>query len=296
MKLNYKHDGLLNFSDYKKAKHRIVYYLFIFLLVIFALTALIPILWLFITSFKTVTEIQSVNYKLFPSTFKISKMLDVWNKLSFGKYYLNTLIVVIGSVICAVVFNALLAYSIAILKPFGYKVINVLILFGYMIPSALAIFPLVMQLRDFMGLKISLINTYFPLWFAFGANAYYYLLFKDYFERLPKSLVEAARVDGLSDFKIFYSVVFPLSKPIMGVVAIFAMTASYSDFLLPYVVLQDTKMQTAMVAIYNLGTTNTIDSSEFLMLLVISIIPQLILFMIFQKQIMNQSVNSGMKD
>ena len=168
---------------------------------------------------------------------------------------------------------------------------NALVLLGYMIPGALAIFPLVMQIRS-----LHLINSYIPLWFAFGANAYYYLLFKDYFTKMPSSLIEAARMDGLSDLKIFIRVVLPLSKPIMGVVAIFAMTAAYSDFLLPYQVLQKTNMQTVMVAIYNLGTTNTVDASEFLMLLVISIIPQLILFAVFQKQIMNQSVNSGMKD
>jgi len=294
MKLRNKSDGLLNFSDYKRRKHRITYYVFIFILVLFALTAIIPFLWLFITSFKTTPEIESVHYHLFPEVFKLSKMWEVWTKLGFGKYYINTLIVVIGAIICAVVFNALLAYAIAILKPAGYKIINGLVLLGYMIPSALAIFPLLLQIRNFpLG---NLINTYFPLWFAFGANAYYYLLFKDYFEKMPSSLIEAARMDGLSDLKIFFRVVFPLSRPIMGVVAIFAMTAAYSDFLLPYTVLQDTKMQTVMVAIYNLGTTTTVDSSEFLMLLVISIIPQLILFIIFQKQIMNQSVNSGMKD
>lgn len=294
MKLRNKSDGLLNFSDYKRRKHRITYYVFIFILVLFALTAIIPFLWLFITSFKTTPEIESVHYHLFPEVFKLSKMWEVWTKLGFGKYYINTLIVVIGAIICAVVFNALLAYAIAILKPAGYKIINGLVLLGYMIPSALAIFPLLLQIRNFpLG---NLINTYFPLWFAFGANAYYYLLFKDYFEKMPSSLIEAARMDGLSDLKIFFRVVFPLSRPIMGVVAIFAMTAAYSDFLLPYTVLQDTKMQTVMVAIYNLGTTTTVDSSEFLMLLVISIIPQLILFIIFQRQIMNQSVNSGMKD
>ena len=293
-KLRNKSDGLLNFSDYKRRKHRITYYVFIFILVLFALTAIIPFLWLFITSFKTTPEIESVHYHLFPEVFKFSKMWEVWTKLGFGKYYVNTLIVVIGAIVCAVVFNALLAYAIAILKPVGYKIINGLVLLGYMIPSALAIFPLLLQIRNFpLG---NLINTYFPLWFAFGANAYYYLLFKDYFEKMPSSLIEAARMDGLSDLKIFFRVVFPLSRPIMGVVAIFAMTAAYSDFLLPYTVLQDTKMQTVMVAIYNLGTTTTVDSSEFLMLLVISIIPQLILFIIFQKQIMNQSVNSGMKD
>ena len=290
-KLRQKTDGLLNFSDYRKRSHRITYYIFIFLLIIFAMTALLPVLWLFITSFKTIQEINSIDYTLFPKTFRLGKMLEVWNKLNFGKYYINTLVVVLGSVICAVVFNALLAYAISVLKPVGYRIINALVLLGYMIPGALAIFPLVMQIRS-----LHLINSYIPLWFAFGANAYYYLLFKDYFTKMPSSLIEAARMDGLSDLKIFIRVVLPLSKPIMGVVAIFAMTAAYSDFLLPYQVLQKTNMQTVMVAIYNLGTTNTVDASEFLMLLVISIIPQLILFAVFQKQIMNQSVNSGMKD
>ena len=141
-----------------------------------------------------------------------------------------------------------------------------------------------------------MINNYAPLWLTFGANAYYYLLFKDYFEKLPPSLIEAAKVDGLSDFKIFIRVVLPLSKSIMGVVAIFAMTASYSDFLLPYLVLQDDSLQTVMVAIYRLSGTDTLDASEFLMLLVISIIPQIIIFIVFQKQIMNTSASSGMKE
>ena len=160
-----------------------------------------------------------------------------------------------------------------------------------MIPSALSIYPLIMQIQS-----VGMINSYAPLWLTFGANAYYYLLFKDYFEKLPPSLIEAARMDGLSDFRIFYKVVLPLSKPMIGVVAIFSMTAAYSDFLLPYLILQDESMHTVMVSIYHLSSTTTLDASEFLMLLVISIIPQIIIFIIFQKQIMGSSVNSGMKE
>ena len=290
-RLRNKIDGLLNFSDYRSTKNKIIYSVFMFLLIIFTLTALIPIVWLFITSFKSVNEINSITYHLFPEQFTLKKMLDVWNKVNFGAYYLNTLFVVIGAVICSVFFNALLAYAIGVLKPVGHKIINALILLGYMIPSALAIYPLVSQISN-----LKLIDSYIPLWLAFGANAYYYLLFKDFFTKMPKSLIEAAKVDGLSDFKIFLKVVFPLSKSIMGVVSIFAMTAAYSDFLLPYTILQSTSKQTVMVAIYNLSSTTTLDASERLMLLVISIIPQIIIFAIFQKQIMNQSVNSGMKD
>ena len=111
----------------------------------------------------------------------------------------------------------------------------------YMVPSMLAIFPLVMEIKDF-----HLINSYLPLWLSFGSNAYYYLLFKDYFEKIPASLLEAARMDGGNDIDVFFRVVLPLSRPVIGVVAIFAMTASYSDFLLPYLVLNDQKMQTVM--------------------------------------------------
>ena len=296
-RLSDKRDGLLNFSDYKTIGNKIAYGVFIFLLIMFALTAIIPILWLFITSFKTVNEINSTDYHLFPEVFDINKLIDLWNKLDFGRYYINTIIVVLGAVICSVVFNGLLAYVVGILKPIGYKIINVLVLLGYMIPSALAIFPLLMQITEIEeALEIQLIDSYFLLWLIFGANAYYYLLFKDYFEKIPKALIEAARIDGLNDFGIFIKIVLPLSKSIIGVVAIFTMTAAYSDFLFPYLILNDENMQTVMVAIYRLSDPTLLDPSEMLMLLVISIIPQVIIFIIFQKQIMNSSANSGMKE
>lgn len=286
-----KTEGFFNFSDYKKTSFKIIYGIIIFLLIMFALTAIIPILWLLITSFKTVNEINSTDYHLFPKSFDIMKLINLWNKLDFGRYYLNTIIVVLGAVVCSTIFNGLLAYATGILKPAGYKIVNKLILLSYMIPSALAILPLIKQITS-----AGMINSYAPLWLTFGANAYYYLLFKDYFEKLPSSLIEAARIDGLNDFKIFFKVVLPISKSIIGVVAIFTMTAAYSDFLLPYLVLQDERMHTVMVAIYRLSSSTTIDASEMLMLLVLSIVPQILIFIIFQKQIMGSAQNSGMKE
>ena len=286
-----KTEGFFNFSDYKKTSFKIIYGIIIFLLIMFALTAIIPILWLLITSFKTVNEINSTDYHLFPKSFDIMKLINLWNKLDFGRYYLNTIIVVLGAVVCSTIFNGLLAYATGILKPAGYKIVNKLILLSYMIPSALAILPLIKQITS-----AGMINSYAPLWLTFGANAYYYLLFKDYFEKLPSSLIEAARIDGLNDFKIFFKVVLPISKSIIGVVAIFTMTAAYSDFLLPYLVLQDESMHTVMVDIYRLSSSTTIDASEMLMLLVLSIVPQILIFIIFQKQIMGSAQNSGMKE
>ena len=291
--LNDKLAGVYNFSDYRKTRYRILYGAFISLLILFVLIALVPILWLIITSFKSIEEINSTHYNLFPQIFDITKIFKVWQKMNLLRYYGNTLIVVLGAIVCSVLFNGILAYVIGILKPVGHKVIHVMILLGYMIPSALSIVPLFMAIT-----KFQMMNTYIPLCLTFGANAYYYMLLKNSFERTPASLIEAARMDGLGDLKIFFKIILPLNKSILGVVAIFTMTASYCDFLLPMLVLQDEKMATIMVYIYNLGTMSTpmFDTSDFLMLLVISMIPQIVLFIIFQRQILGGATAGGVKE
>ena len=284
-RLREKHDGLLNFSDYRYTRHKVGYGIMIAILLLFVFFALFPIVYLFASAMK------SVNWDW-------GKLPILWEKIDFGRYYLNTLIYVVGAVLCAVLFNSLLAYAIAILKPFGYRLIDKLIFLGYMIPSILNILPLFKQIVDFGFLNADNESylLYLPLWLSFGSNAYYYMLFKDYFERLPKYLLEAARMDGASQVKLFTRVVLPLSRPIIGIVAIFAMTASYSDFLLPYLCLNSDEFQTIMVGVYNLSGTNVLDTSEFLLLLLMSIIPQIIIFLIFQRQIMDAGATKGSKE
>jgi multiple sugar transport system permease protein len=195
----------------------------------------------------------------------------------------------------AVFFNGLLAYAVSVVKPRGYKVVYALVMLSFMIPTVANLVPLFKEISDF-----GLINSYLPLCLAAGANAFYFLLFKTYFDSLPQDLFEAARVDGAGDLRIFFSIIVPLSRPIIGVVSIFAMTAAWSDFLLPYLVLQDDGMQTIMVKIYSIQSTIA-TSTEFgpdrlLMLLCLSIIPQIIFFAFFQKQITATSTTSGIKE
>lgn len=294
--LHQEQNTLFNFQDFKKHRYRFLYFVFVFVLVAFLLTAIIPILWLFITSFKTVDEINSTTYHLFPAEFHLSKVIEVWNKAHFGRYFLNSIFVGVGASVCAVFFNGLMAYAVNIIKPKGYKVVHILIMIAYMIPAVTGIIPIFTWLS-----AIGFTEGYLPylaLMLIFGANAFYYVNFKNYFESIPKSLFEAAKMDGCSDFKIFFKVVLPLSKPIIGVVSIFALTASWSDFLLPYLLLQDQELYTIMVEIFQIQTTigNGFTNDEFLMLLVLSIIPQLIMFFLFQKQITNSTATSGIKE
>ncbi len=297
-RLKDKRGGFLNFADYRNPIHKVGYGFIVFLLLFFSFVALFPIIYLLASSLKGDGEINSAFYTFWPRTWDWGRFGRIWSTIDLPRYYLNTFVYVIGAVVCAVVFNSLLAYAVAILKPFGYKVIDKVIFLGYMIPATLNILPLIREISDFGLLANSdSILTFLPLWLSFGANAYYYMLFKDYFQRLPKSLIEAGSMDGADHFQIFRRIVLPLSKPIMGIVAIFAMTASYSDFLLPYLVLQNEKYKTLMVGIYNIGSAgDLLKPEEFLMLLVFSIIPQVIIFLLFQRQIMGAGANKGSKE
>lgn len=299
--LHAKSNGILNFGDYKKRRYRVLYYVILALLFVAALVALLPPLWLFVTSFKTTEELYHVPYTLWPNMFDLNKIVNVWNYADFGRYFLNSLIVIAGAVICSVLFNGLLAYAIAILKPVGYKVVFGLVMLSYMIPAITSMVPLFKNITTLnIFFQVEGYFSYLPLWFVFGANAYYFIVFKNYFESIPKSLMEAARMDGGGNFRIFFSVVVPLSKPIISVIAIFTATAAWSDFLLPYLVIQDQSLQTVMIRIYSIQSTMA-TSGEFgpdmlLMLLSISIIPQIILFTIFQKKLTGLSATSGMKE
>ena len=294
-RLKNKSTGILTGADYKKVGFRIFYWVIIFFLIVAVLTALTPVLWLFITSFKNAEEMTSIPYKLFPEVFRWSKLGEVWQMLDFGKYFLNTIIVVLGAVVCSVLFNGLLAYAFAIVKPRGYKIFFALVMASYMIPAVASIVPLFNQIA-----KFKLLNTYIPLWFMFGANAYYLIMFKNYFESLPKALFEAAEMDKCGKFKAFFRIVIPMSRPIIGVVAIFTMTAAWSDFLLPYLVLTDPDMATIMVKIYDLqstmGTVQGFGPDRMLMILTISILPQIVIFAIFQRQITGSSAVGAVKE
>ena len=298
-RLKDKRGGLLNFADYRKPANRVAYAFIIVFLLFFSFIAVFPIVFLFASSMKSVSEITSATYTFWPKEWDFAKIGALWSRFDFGRYYLNTFVYVIGAVICAVVFNSLLAYAVAVVKPVGYKVINALIFLGYMVPTILNIFPLLQEIKAFGFLDPDHQNylTFLPLWLGFGANAYYYMLFRDYFSRLPKGLVEAASMDGANQLRIFTRIVLPLSRPIIGIVAIFAMTAAYSDFLLPYCVLQSAELQTVVVGIYNISNINPpLQLPEFLLLILLSIIPQIVIFLVFQRLIMNAGAGKGSKE
>lgn len=298
-----KTSGILNFMDYKSTGNKIFYGVLIFLLICACMVAVLPIFWLIISAFKPVDQFNNPNAPFFPTKWNFSTIARLFVDFNFGSYYLVTIIVVLLAIVFSLVFNGLMAYVTGVLKPKGWKILHYAIFSAYMIPGILSIIPLfsmIVDMYEIFGIYGKSPLHFITVTLCFGSNAYYYMLLKDYFEKIPNSLIEAAHVDGVNELKIFLHVIIPLSKPMLGVVAIFTMTAAYSDFLLPYLVLYrfgGESFSTLMVEIFNLQSANVaVTTPEILMAILFSIIPQLIMFAIFQKQILNNNVNAGMKE
>ncbi len=283
-----KQDGTIRFYDIKSPRIKVISVLIFLACIAMIVIAIFPALWVCLASFKNIQEFRR-NTTILPSKYDFSVFVKTWNDLHFLKYYFNSFLAVAGSVVSAVFFNGLLAYGLAILKPRGYKIVTGLVMWSLLIPATTSVVSLFVNIT-----RVGLDGSFVPLWLAIGANAFYVLLFKEFFEQLPKELIEASTLDGCSNFKIFYMIVIPLSVSIVMVVAIFAVSAAWSDFLLPYLVLSNTDKVTVMVRLFQFRTNNTNDV-DVLRAIVFSIIPPIILFTIFQKQITQSVVSAGIK-
>jgi multiple sugar transport system permease protein len=284
-----ENNGIIRDFDLKKTSV-LNFYKYVILTIGFlaAFIGFAPLIWLFLSGFKELREFVRET-TILPKAINIKNYIITWNQLQFIRYYRNSLITVAGSVICAVFFNGLMGYVLSKVKPLGSKVVYLMIMWSLLIPATTSIVPLFVNIS-----RLHLNGSFVPLWFGIGANAFFVILFKNFFDDIPQSLIEAAQIDGAQNLRIFLKIVIPLSQAIIMVIVLYAIQAAWSDFLLPYLNLRGTPFETVMVRLFafRAGRTNDID---VLRGIVFSILPSLALFFIFQKYITGISLSSGIK-
>ena len=171
--------GVIRDYDMHSASVRVGYGFIIFFCLIMTVIAVFPIIWVVLAGFKDLKEFMS-SAKLLPEVFDFSLFAKTWSQLGIAQNYFNSLISVAGSVVCAIVFNGLLGYGLAILKPKGYGIVKKLVMLSLLLPTTISIVPLFMNIQ-----KLSLGGSFVPLWLSYGANAMYVILFVQFFESLP---------------------------------------------------------------------------------------------------------------
>ena len=287
--------GINSSNDYKKVSNKIIYWSIIAILIVISVICILPVAWVLISSLKSLDEFYATPPIIWPKEFHFEMIPELFGRYDFTRLYINTFVLCAGSIFFSIIINGFMGYSFSKLKAKGSGLVFAVILATYMMPTTVCMAAIYKNIIKFPILGINLTNTNWPMWLMAGANAYFVILYKSFFDGIPNELIESAKLDGCGDFRVFYKIVLPLSKPIVATTAILSFSGAWGDFLWPYLVLKDTNVQTIMVKIFAMQGSTLYGINVVLLGITFAIIPPAIIFIIFQRKIMNGFTMSGIK-
>ncbi|HIW31912.1 MAG TPA: carbohydrate ABC transporter permease [Candidatus Paenibacillus intestinavium] len=254
--------------------------LIITFLVLFALATIFPIYFMVISSFGDPIEAGAMSYSIFPSkiSFESYKFFFNFNAHTYD-WLLNSLIVAACITVSNVLFATLAGYAFAKMKFKGKNVLFAVLLGSMMIPGQVTQVPLYILIVNVFELQ----NTYEALIMPSIVTVYNIFLVKQFMSSIPKEILEAAKIEGCSQPKIFYYIILPLSKTVMAVLAILTFMAAWNDFFWPFLVTNTMDMQTIQVGLKNFRFANTTYFAPMMAGATISAVPMFILFFSLQK-------------
>lgn len=297
-KFNSKQTGVLSSSDLKTVKGKLIYWTFFAILTITAIISVVPAIWTVLTSFKDTQEIYAA-FSFFPQDLSWNKIVtrisESWNILQLKEEFINTIVMSLGSLVVKIVVCGFGGYVLSKLKPRGTKLIFTLVVWTMMMPSQIRMVPNYISWLHFPfagdnGMGVSLLDTYWPMWLGAGGDTFAVLLFKNAFDALSDSYVEAAKLDGCSNYGVFFKIMLPLAMPVIIYESIGVLSGAWSDFFTPLLVLD--KNAVVPLKIYRLQGDASVQMNTYFMALVFASIPPFIIFVIFQKRILG-GVNIG---
>jgi multiple sugar transport system permease protein len=198
-----------------------------------------PILWLAKGAVTPTIDTLRNPLAFFPHGVAWSNLSEAWTRVDVGRYFWNTVVLAFGSWLCQIVVATTGAYALSVLRPRWGKYVYALILVTLFVPLVVLIVPLYIEIVHPPLIHHSFAESYWAIWLPAGASAFNVVIMKRFFDNLPRELFEAARIDGAGPVRLFFSIVLPLSKPILGVVSIFAILAEWRNFLWPFLVLSN---------------------------------------------------------
>ncbi|MBB5825567.1 carbohydrate ABC transporter permease [Micromonospora carbonacea] len=285
---------LISSAQLRRGRGRIVYWTLLTVVVVgFTLVFVGPLYWMVTGALKSGQEIAQTPPSLFPRDPQPQNYVDAWRHLDLAKLLFNTFYYAAGALVFQLVLDTAAAYALSKLRPVLGNLILGLMLATLMIPAMVLVVPQYVTVIDLPILHVSLLDSPFAIWLPAVANAFNIFLLKRFFDSIPEELMAAALVDGASPLRTLWSIILPMSRPILGVVSIFAVTAVWKDFLWPKLVMPSPETRTISVGIYAFsgGTPmNVVIAAS-----VIAAIPTVLIFLIFQRNIMSGLTTGSLK-
>jgi multiple sugar transport system permease protein len=251
------------------------------LLVGLVVVGLGPLLWLAKSAITPTMDTISQPMTLFPNGSAWGNLREAWSTVHVDRYFWNTVVLAIGSWFVQIVIATTAGFALSVLRPKYARVLNALLLTTLFVPVVVLLVPLYILIVRPPFIDHSFIDSYWAVWLPAGASAFNVVLVSRFFDNLPREIFEAARIDGAGPLRLFLYVVLPMSKPILGVVSVFAVLASWRDFLWPLLVLTNPDEQPLSVRLPTIQSQTEL--GVFLAALFIASLVPIIGFLIFQR-------------
>ncbi|HTK09621.1 MAG TPA: carbohydrate ABC transporter permease [Ktedonobacteraceae bacterium] len=248
-------------------------------LLLMSVLFLIPLYWMIVTALKSNPELALVPPTLLPQSWQWGNFPRALHTIPFATYFMNSVIITVLSVAGAVISNLIVAYGFACIEWPGRNIVFYLVLATIFIPFPLAIIP-----QFDMFARLHWINTYLPLIVpSFFGNAFFIFLIRQFLLQIPRDLLDVARIDGASEWRILWQIVAPLARPALVAVAIFACISAWNDFLGPLIYLQDSSVQTLSIGLQAFRSTHDIQFNLLMATSFMVVLPLIVLFIALQR-------------
>jgi multiple sugar transport system permease protein len=275
--------GALSDSDRKLRRIRVPFVIGQVVVLIGLLVAgLGPLLWLLKAAISPTRDSVREPLAWFPSGHvQWGNLATAWQQGHIGYYLGNTAIIAAGTALASLIVCTSAGYVLSVLRPRWGAVLSAAILATLFVPHVVSLVPLYLTVLKVPVVHTNLTNTFWAVWLPPAANAFNVLIVKRFFDGIPREYFEAARIDGAGSIRVFTSLVLPLSRPILGVVALLSIISSWKDYLWPLLVLTNPDLQPVSVALPKIAKVTELNiqlAGLFLALLI-----PVVLFLVFQR-------------
>ncbi|SDU80727.1 carbohydrate ABC transporter permease [Jiangella alkaliphila] len=262
-------------------------------LVALVLIGLGPLFWAVKGAISSPTELVTNPLALWPVDARWGNFSLAWDDLQVGRYVLNSFWIVLGSWAVQLFVAATAGFALSVLRPRIGPYVYGAILATMFVPYTVSMVSLFLTIIDLPFLGINIANTYWAIWLPAGANAFNVLLAKGFFDALPRELFDAAKVDGAGTWRLLWSIVLPMSRPILAVISLLAVMHAWKDFIWPLVAIADPQKQPIAVALTVLAGQAPQD--QLIAAMVLALVPPVVVFLIFQRHIVAGLGFTGVK-
>jgi multiple sugar transport system permease protein len=259
-------------------------------LVVIALLTLAPLVWMVSASFMAPGEASRFPPPMLPASATLANYRELFASVGIGRQFLNSLAMSLGATALSLLVNLSAGYAFAKLRFVGRERLFRTLLGALVIPAQVTMMPLFLMLE-----RMGLVNTLPGVLVPWLASVFGIFLVRQYAQGIPDDLLEAARIDGAGEWRIFTAIVLPLLKPIIVTLAVLVFLGSWNDFMWPLIVLTDRDLQTLPVALAGLSREHVQDTELMMAGSVLTVAPVLILFLVLQRHYMKGLLMGSVK-